>query len=104
VIKEFVIVMLLCLLAGAVVPSESMAGSECRTLLTEKCQACHYLERVCSEVGKKSERRWKATLTRMVERRGVELKADEQKSLLDCLAASDPGIIQECGKLSSSKP
>ncbi len=102
-IKKFVFVILLCFFAGPVFAA-SESGSECRELLVNKCQTCHYLERVCSQIGKKSERRWKATLKRMVKRRGAELRMDEQIFLLECLSTSDPGILKECGISNSSQP
>jgi hypothetical protein len=76
--------------------AESKTG--CAELLLNRCESCHYLERVCSQVGVKSERRWKATLKRMVKRRGVELNKDEQAFLLKCLSTPSPDIKKECGK------
>jgi len=103
VIKKFVFVVLFCFWAGpAFAASES--GQECRELLVAKCQSCHYLDRVCSKIGEKSKRRWKATLKRMVKRRGAELGLDEQMTLLGCLSTPDPGILKECGKPNSSQP
>jgi hypothetical protein len=103
VVKSFVFT---ALLFFGIVPvfAASESGQECRELLVTKCQICHYLERVCSKVGKKSERRWKATLTRMVKRRGAELREEEQKSLLKCLVNADPGILKECDKDNSRQP
>ena len=101
--KEFVFVILLCFFAGPVFAA-SEPKSECRELLLNKCQGCHYLERVCNQMGKKSERRWKATLKRMVKRRGAELRMDEQISLVECLSTPDPGILKECGISNSSQP
>ncbi|MCF8055878.1 MAG: hypothetical protein K9K37_04465 [Desulfocapsa sp.] len=77
---------------------------ECGELLLSRCEKCHYLERVCSQVGEKSKRRWKATLKRMVQRRGAELSGDEQEILLECLTAPNPVIVKECSKLNSSQP
>ena len=95
--KKFVFVILLCFSVGPVFAA-SESGSKCGELLVTKCQSCHYLERVCSQVGIKSERRWKATMKRMVKRRGAELRVDEQMTLVECLSSSDPGILKECGK------
>ena len=71
---------------------------DCVELLQARCQECHYLERVCKQVGEHSKRRWKATLKRMVKRRGAEVTDEESKMLLDCLTAPAPGIKKECGK------
>jgi hypothetical protein len=103
VVKKIVITVLLCFWTGSVFAA-SESGNECRELLVAKCQECHYLERVCSKVGKKSERRWKATLKRMVKRRGAELRIDEQMLLVQCLSTPDQGILKECGIANSSQP
>jgi hypothetical protein len=71
---------------------------DCAELLLNRCQSCHYLDRVCRQVGEKSKRRWKATLKRMVQRRGVALSTEEQEFLLGCLLAPAPDIKKECGK------
>lgn len=78
--------------------AESVPPSACLELLQDRCQKCHYLSRVCLEVGQKSKRRWAATLKRMVKRRGATLSKEEHKFLLDCLVPPDPAIKQECGK------
>ncbi len=78
--------------------AETEASTGCLELLQDRCQKCHYLSRVCQELGEKSERRWDATLERMVKRRGATLSADEQISLRECLVKPDPAIKQECGK------
>jgi len=70
----------------------------CLELLQSRCQECHYLERVCAQVGERSKRRWKATLKRMVDKRGAEVTETERHTLLDCLAAPAPDIKKECGK------
>jgi len=76
--------------------AESMPG--CLELLQDRCQVCHYLTRVCQEVGEKSKRRWAATLKRMVKRRGATLSAQEHDFLLNCLVTPAPAIKEECGK------
>jgi len=101
--KTIVIMVLLCFWTGSVLAA-SETENECRELLVAKCQKCHYLERVCSKVGKKSERRWKATVKRMVKRRGAELRMDEQMLLVQCLSTPDQGILKECGIANSSQP
>ena len=92
----FVLVLFFCFIGSAA--AKTAADNNCLELLQARCQKCHYLERVCKQVEERSKRRWKATLTRMVKRRGAEVTAREQKRLLDCLAAPDPGIVNECNK------
>lgn len=84
-------------LAGpTLVKAESMP--ECAELLRNRCQSCHYLGRVCGQVGEKSKRHWRATMKRMVERRGAELNKEEQVFLVDCLLTPAPDIVKECKK------
>ena len=96
--------MRLCLVVVIMIYSAGFAGAQtdakpgCVELLQLRCQECHYLSRVCKEVGERSKRRWKATLKRMVKRRGAEVTKAEQQMLLDCLAAPAPDIKKECGK------
>jgi len=71
---------------------------DCAEILQNRCQSCHYLARVCSQVGEKSKRRWKTTLKRMVNIHGAEVSAEELKSLLNCLATPTPDIKKECEK------
>ena len=87
---------LLYLIGPTVAKSGPMPG--CAELLQNRCQSCHYLGRVCRQVGEKSKRRWKATLKRMVKRRGAVLNTEEQEFLLGCLLAPAPDIKKECGK------
>lgn len=89
-------VVLVFLTGPAIAKAESMPG--CAELLVNRCQSCHYLDRVCGQVGEKSKRRWKATLKRMVTRRGAVLNTKEQEFLLGCLLAPAPDIIKECRK------
>jgi hypothetical protein len=93
--KMIIASMLVLLYAGTGLAAGS-PKPKCGELLLSRCQSCHYLERVCSQVGVKSKRRWKATLKRMVKRRGAELSGDEQEILVGCLTAPDPAIVKEC--------
>jgi hypothetical protein len=101
--KTFLLLLILCFWGGSSF-AESNTGSPCRELLLNRCQECHYLQRVCSKVGERSKRRWKATLKRMVKRRGAKLDRKEQMVLLECLATPDPTVLKECGKTNSSHP
>ncbi len=87
---------LLFLTESAFAETQSMPA--CLELLQNRCQSCHYLNRVCQKLEEKSKRRWAATLKRMVKRRGANLSGEEQDFLLDCLATPAPDIKQECGK------
>ena len=87
---------LFCLVGS--VNAKAAEEQECSELLLNRCESCHYLERVCDQIGEKSERRWRSTLKRMVKRRGAQLDDKEQKFLLKCLVTPAPGIIKECKK------
>lgn len=95
--KYWIVIVVLFFLTG---PMFAVAETkpECAELLRNRCESCHYLSRVCTQVEKKSKRRWRATLKRMVERRGAELTKEEQVFLLDCLVAPAPDIVKECEK------
>ena len=56
----------------------------CQTLMLKKCDDCHYMTRVCYEVGKKSKRKWKRIIKKMV-RRGMKVSQNEKDALLVCL-------------------
>ncbi|MBC8208033.1 MAG: hypothetical protein H8E79_02560 [Desulfobulbaceae bacterium] len=68
---------------------------ECRPLLENQCQSCHYLSRICRKVGKRSARGWKATMRVMV-RRGAQISKEDQGQLIDCLAKPTAGIVEAC--------
>ncbi len=68
----------------------------CFQLLEKRCQQCHYLERVCQGLDKKSKRKWNATLKRMVKRRGATLSTEEHRILLDCLSPPSPEVKKGC--------
>lgn len=85
-----------CLTGFAFAERQSMPA--CLDLLLNRCQSCHYLNRVCQKLEEKSKRRWSATLKRMVKRRGANLSEEEQDFLLDCLVTPAPDIKQECAK------
>lgn len=101
--RLFVLFMILFICTGTAF-AKSGSESGCFELLEKRCQSCHYLSRVCQVVDERSERRWKATLKRMVTRRGAELSEDEQSKLLKCLATPDSAIVQGCKSPNSSRP
>ncbi len=92
---------LFCLLAVAftTVPPASLAAAKksdaCADLLMERCTQCHYVTRVCQQLGKKSKWRWKKTLKNMV-RHGAKLSKAEQKKLVNCLFRQSSAIIATC--------
>ena len=88
--------LLVVLLAARTVAAESDPQGACFQLLEERCQKCHYLERVCQELEKKSKRKWAATLKRMVKRRGATLGAEEHTILLECLSPPSPDMKKGC--------
>jgi hypothetical protein len=71
------------------------AADNCAELLNSKCTECHNLNRVCQKVGKKDEKRWARTISRM-EKHGTKLSAAENKGILACLAEPTPSTLQLC--------
>jgi len=93
--KIFVLLVTLFLAANPVF-AESAPQITCFQLLEKRCQQCHYLERVCQELEKKSKRRWNATLKRMVKRRGATLSKEEHGILLGCLSPPSADVKEGC--------
>ncbi len=89
------ILMVVFLVVKSVV-AEPAPQIQCFQLLEKRCQQCHYLERVCQEVDKKSKRKWNATLKRMVKRRGATLRVEEHGILLECLSSPAPDVKKGC--------
>lgn len=91
-------VVVMVLLFGSFVVDGIGAETEtdCGQLLELRCQSCHFLGRVCRQVGEKSKKRWLATLKRMVKRREAKVSEEEQKILVHCLGRSAPGILAAC--------
>ncbi len=95
-VRYFLIVVLLTHFLTGINTARAASEPDCAALLRNRCQSCHYLDRVCSQVSKKSKRNWKATLKRMVKRRGAELSKEEQVFLVNCLLLPAPDIKKEC--------
>lgn len=90
----------LAVLLYFVQPVGLQAASEqgCGELLESRCQSCHYLSRVCRQLGEKSEKRWRATVKRMVKRRGAKVSVEEQAVLVECLQSKAPEVVAVCEK------
>ncbi len=93
----FVLVIMICS-AGVAGAQTEATTPECAELLELRCTECHYLERVCKQVGERSKRGWKSTLKRMIKKRGAEVTDSERKLLLGCLSPPAPDIKKVCGK------
>ena len=75
-----------------------MAAEDCTTLLTGRCETCHYLTRVCDKVAEnKGKWSWKRTVKNMV-RQGAKLTAAEQDILVTCLSEPAPEVVKLCGQ------
>jgi len=74
-----------------------LAAEDCTTLLTGRCETCHYLTRVCDKVGEnKGKWFWKRTVKNMV-MLGAKLNPAEQEALLNCLHEATPEVLLVCG-------
>ena len=67
----------------------------CTELMNERCTVCHYMTRVCQNLGNKSERKWKKTVKTMM-RRGAKLNKAEMNTLVDCLAGPAEEAEKTC--------
>jgi hypothetical protein len=75
-----------------------LAAEGCTALLTDHCEKCHYLTRVCDKVLEhKGKWSWKRTVKNMV-RQGAKLDDAEQDKLVDCLSEPAPEVRQLCSK------
>jgi len=76
----------------------SLAAETCSTLLTGRCESCHYLTRVCEKVAEnKGKWSWKRTVKNMV-RQGAKLTDAEQDILVTCLSEPASEVVKLCGQ------
>ena len=85
--------------------SNPAAGQEsCTQLLTNRCESCHYMTRVCEKVdterNKKSwfggaEGTWKRIIKNMV-KQGAQLKKAEEDILVACLSKPTAEVLTLC--------
>ena len=74
----------------------SLAADDCTALLTDRCQKCHYLTRVCDKVAdNKGKWSWKRTVSNMV-RQGAKLDETEEDRLVSCLSDPAAGVVKLC--------
>lgn len=71
------------------------ADQRCATLITTRCEQCHYKARICQALGSKSKSEWTRTVQRMRES-GAKINQQEAKYLATCLAAAPPGAAHVC--------
>lgn len=66
------------------VPAQS--AQDCTDQLLATCTSCHYQNRICEKLDKKSRRDWQVSIKRML-RYGLVLDEAGQGKILECLAA-----------------
>ncbi|HSR36215.1 MAG TPA: hypothetical protein VLL73_03460 [Desulfurivibrionaceae bacterium] len=71
------------------------ADQRCATLITTRCEQCHYKARICQALGSKSKSEWTRTVKRMQES-GAKINQEEAKYLAACLAAAPVGAPHVC--------
>ena len=76
----------------------------CVSLLTGRCEQCHYLTRVCQKVDKERSKKswfggpegsWKKIMKSMV-KQGAKLNKDEEELLVKCLSKPGPDVLEIC--------
>jgi len=78
-------------------PAIAEATASCKSLMENKCLACHFETRICRKIKKnKGTRSWKRTIKSMI-RHGAEVHGDEQKTLISCFVDMDKDILSFCG-------
>lgn len=71
------------------------ADQRCASLLTARCQQCHYKTRICQALGTKWKWGWKSTVKRMKDY-GAKISQEEADYLVACLAAAPKGAPHVC--------
>ena len=75
-----------------------LAADGCTALLTDRCEKCHYLTRVCDKVAEnKGKWSWKRTVKNMV-RQGAKLDETEQDKMVECLSEPAAEVRQLCSQ------
>ena len=95
--RLFLVTLVVLGLAGIASAAEKQPTA-CMDLYLKRCDQCHYMDRVCKQVEKRSARGWKKTIERMVKVRGAEVSEAEKEQLVECLAAPASDIKAECNK------
>lgn len=67
----------------------------CNELLNQRCTVCHYMTRICQNLGQKSQRQWKKTVKTMKNRGAIISKA-ELDTLVNCLAGPTTEAEKTC--------
>lgn len=84
--------------------SSAQENKSCVPLLTERCETCHYLTRVCQKVDKERNKKslfgspkgtWKRIIKNMV-KQGAQLNNEEENILIECLSKPTQEVLDEC--------
>lgn len=90
--------LLLTISCAPILCKRAKAAETCSTLLTSRCESCHYLTRVCEKVAdNKGKWSWKRTVKNMV-RQGAKLNQAEQDIMVACLSEPAPEVKELCGR------
>ncbi|MEW6594621.1 MAG: hypothetical protein AB1413_07110 [Thermodesulfobacteriota bacterium] len=71
------------------------ADQRCATLITTRCEQCHYKTRICQVLGSRGKWGWSRTVKRM-QKLGAKITDEEAKHLAACLAAAPKGAPHVC--------
>ena len=92
------------LATGFIFSAPAIAEESCTQLLTNRCETCHYMTRVCQKVERESSKKkwpggvegtWKRTMKNMV-KQGAKLNKEEEKILVECLSRPTPEVLNIC--------
>ncbi len=89
------ILTLFCIGLLGFISSNALAGEKCAQTITAKCEGCHQVDVICSELGKNSKDEWTTTINTMVAY-GAELSPEEETSLIECLSSQSADIAALC--------
>ena len=89
---------------GLISSTPASTEESCTQLLTDRCESCHYLTRVCQKVDTERNKKrlfgnaagtWKRTIKNMV-KQGAKLDKNEEKILVECLSKPTAEALAIC--------
>jgi len=81
----------LLIVAAELEPDEK----DCATILSTRCDECHYRSRICYLLGKKSKRQWHRIINNMMDY-GAKITEEQREILTNCLYNAPPNAKFVC--------
>lgn len=103
-VLKYTVPMVTIMVLSLISPRASLAEEECSALLTNRCETCHYLTRVCQKVDEERNKKswfgnpagtWKRIIKNMV-KQGAQLNSEEESVLVECLSKPTQEVLEFC--------